>query len=546
MFIAIAILLQDPKKQLNVVTVSPLKRLQSTQVNEFQERWGIPTMAVNESTPKDTPFWKKFVYDCKKGKMGYFRHFIVTPEQLFFDHTINHTPLFGKFLRTYRIFQEHTCHIIIDECHFTHVAGLSHNGEPPFRPKYALFDELRARLRKGIRWHAMTATLPNHMLKTVEKKILGSDYHLTKATSNRKNIIYINHLVVGSLQVMQNYECFLTKPYDNNKQPRVLIFFNSTSLLQRVSSHLESLLPPEEQDIVCQYYSDMSNTYLERIHREFTAEDGRCKILCATAGLAQGVDFPDVEIVCTVDVPPSIVESIQRGGRGGRQSGSASLFITFYEQWALDISVDDFSQGDQNNPDRSLVSPLPKRPTVRQRATLSSIRLIQCMSCLRAFYAQELNDTAPDALDYDTIYCCSGHPEDPINLSSILPSPIFTVEAYTALQDVQQQAEAEKKKRAQARYRPVNERAKLDEELIQWVDSIVSSGDPAVHHDFIYADDILPHSTRKALVMTNAPTYRKAKSLKDIIQDTDEWHELWGEQILDLVKKYGVKLRKQK
>ncbi|KAH6902930.1 P-loop containing nucleoside triphosphate hydrolase protein, partial [Coprinopsis sp. MPI-PUGE-AT-0042] len=299
MFIAIAILLQDPKKQLNVVTVSPLKRLQSTQVNEFQERWGIPTMAVNESTPKDTPFWKKFVYDCKKGKMGYFRHFIVTPEQLFFDHTINHTPLFGKFLRTYRIFQEHTCHIIIDECHFTHVAGLSHNGEPPFRPKYA-------------------------------------DYHLTKATSNRKNIIYINHLVVGSLQVMQNYECFLTKPYDNNKQPRVLIFFN-------------------KQDIVCQYYSDLSNTYLERIHREFTAEDGRCKILCATAGLAQGVDFPDVEIVCTVDVPPSIVESIQRGGRGGRQSGSASLFITFYEQWALDTSVDDFSQGDQNNPDRSLV-----------------------------------------------------------------------------------------------------------------------------------------------------------------------------------------------
>ena len=36
--------------------------------------------------------------------------------------------------------------------------------------------------------------------------------------------------------------------------------------------------------------------------------------------LVQGVDFPHVDIVCSVGVPPSIVEALQRGGRGGRKT----------------------------------------------------------------------------------------------------------------------------------------------------------------------------------------------------------------------------------
>jgi len=55
--IALCILLDDPAKKLVTLTLSPLKRLQITQENDFNTRYGISTVCINEDTPRDENWW---------------------------------------------------------------------------------------------------------------------------------------------------------------------------------------------------------------------------------------------------------------------------------------------------------------------------------------------------------------------------------------------------------------------------------------------------------------------------------------------------------
>jgi hypothetical protein len=55
--IAINILLDDPANSPITLTISPLTRLQSSQVESFGERYGIKTFAINQYTPRDAAWW---------------------------------------------------------------------------------------------------------------------------------------------------------------------------------------------------------------------------------------------------------------------------------------------------------------------------------------------------------------------------------------------------------------------------------------------------------------------------------------------------------
>lgn len=55
--IALNILLDDPAEQRISITFSPLRRLQDSQKQEFEENYGIPTAVINDSTPKDSKWW---------------------------------------------------------------------------------------------------------------------------------------------------------------------------------------------------------------------------------------------------------------------------------------------------------------------------------------------------------------------------------------------------------------------------------------------------------------------------------------------------------
>jgi hypothetical protein len=54
---ALKILLDDPAAALTTITLSPLKRLQITQENDFNSKYGISTVVINEDTPRDDAWW---------------------------------------------------------------------------------------------------------------------------------------------------------------------------------------------------------------------------------------------------------------------------------------------------------------------------------------------------------------------------------------------------------------------------------------------------------------------------------------------------------
>jgi hypothetical protein len=59
---ALKILLDDPAAALTTITFSPLKRLQVTQENDFNSRYDINTVVINEDTPRDDAWWDVSVF----------------------------------------------------------------------------------------------------------------------------------------------------------------------------------------------------------------------------------------------------------------------------------------------------------------------------------------------------------------------------------------------------------------------------------------------------------------------------------------------------
>ncbi|KAF9030930.1 hypothetical protein BJ165DRAFT_1326816, partial [Panaeolus papilionaceus] len=184
----------------------------------------------------------------------------------------------------------------------------------------------------------------------------------------------------------------------------VLIFVDDKDLAQRISLYLNSCLPVElrKKGVIRHYHSNMSEKYLQQAHEAFTTADGACRILVATAGQSVGVDFPDVAIVCCVGVPSTIMDILQRAGQALRTSDDEALFVLFYESWVKDISEEEFSTGNLDDPDRPR-APLHKQSKVQERILLSGIRLVQLKTCLRAYFSEYLGNDVPNALDFITI-----------------------------------------------------------------------------------------------------------------------------------------------
>ena len=232
--IAISILLDDPAANTITLTISPLKWLQVTQESDFNTRFGIPTVVINEDTPREADWWnvsidtfldstlilcvQKNVFDTTTHRVGTARHLIVTVEQLF-KSSAGHLRRLGTLIREHQDFQRRIVRINVDEAHFIRTTGMPLYGNPAFRPAWGKLDELKAILPDRVCWNAFSATFPPHILKTVTKKILRPDHISIQVSSNRANTVYATHQVYGSIEDVRNYECFISEPFDFSKQP---------------------------------------------------------------------------------------------------------------------------------------------------------------------------------------------------------------------------------------------------------------------------------------------------------------------------------------
>ncbi|KAH8981064.1 P-loop containing nucleoside triphosphate hydrolase protein [Lactarius akahatsu] len=482
-------LLDAPEKKLVTLVISPLKRLQVTQENDFNTRYGIPTVVINEDTPREDAWWTENIWNNGKRTPGTARVLIVTVEQLFKSRE-GHLPRLALLLRN-RSFQKHLARIVVDEAHNIYTAGLPHYGLDAFCPAWGRLDELRA--------------------------IFPASYVSIHVSSNRPNTMYATHEVVNSIEDLCNYECFLAVPFSMATQPRVLIFVDNKGLACRISSHLDSCLPPQLRN---------KGIYLEATHEAFTTPSGTCRVLVATSSQSVGVDFPDVKIVCTVGLPGTTVDTLQRAGRALRNSDDHAFFIIFHEPWVHELSLSEYSEGDLSDPDRPR-GQLRSHAQRRERASLSSLKLVKDPSCLRAEFASYLGDASEEGTAEPT-YClnCGG---SQVSLCDFLPGPFPYVPWSPSL--------APKAKRAQNLYRPVQERSFLECRLVKWLES-VHSEDPlcSVRPPHL----VLSVSQRAILVRTHPNKIKSAQDITALLNQTSEWASEWSQGLFEVITKFAI------
>ena len=258
--ITLCTLLDDPAKKKVTIVVSPLKRLQKSQANEFTIRFGIRAVAINEDTPRDSTWWSvshlfmtystciysyiyRKTYSPLNTALKCMHKSSLSPLNSYFEHQRDsdtslawlfycdslHSSL--SFLGS--VLMRLTHFILLDSLCMVYL----HFGLPGenFQSSKHVFGRL---------YHFFSATFPPHILDLVKDKLLRPGYDYVHVTSNRPNIIYATHQVENSIEDVHNYECFLQSPFNADSQPHVLIFFDDKKLTTKVEAHLESLLPP--------------------------------------------------------------------------------------------------------------------------------------------------------------------------------------------------------------------------------------------------------------------------------------------------------------
>ena len=186
------------------------------------------------------------------------QHLIVTVKQLF-KRPEGHLPRLAVLMRQNQ-FTRRITRINVDKVHCIHTAGLPQYGLPPSRPAWGKLKILKLLLSSKVPWIGFSAMIPPHIRKTVESHILRPNYISIRYSSNRENTMYATHPVIGSIEDLRNYECFLASPFSPEKQPHILIFVDDKNLTNEITLHLESCLPTQYQ------------------------KDGSCRILGATSG----------------------------------------------------------------------------------------------------------------------------------------------------------------------------------------------------------------------------------------------------------------------
>ncbi|KIJ99836.1 hypothetical protein K443DRAFT_123068 [Laccaria amethystina LaAM-08-1] len=315
----LCLLLDDPSANPLTITISPLKQLQVTQESDFNSRFQIPTVMINEDTPRDVDWWNANIHDATVHKAGSVWHLIVTVEQLF-KSSAGHFARLGFLIWKCKGFQCRIKQVNIDEAHCIHTAGLPLYGLNAFCPAWGMLDELKALLANDVIWKVFLATFHPHILKTVLQKVLKLNCIKIQLTSNHPNTMYTTHQFQGRIKDPRNYECFLQHPFDFDTQPHILIFFNDKVVMKKVAQHLDDKLPPEYcgRGVIQHYHSGMSEKYLKRAHDSFVKE-GR-------------------------------VDALQCAGHALCLSKEWALFVVFFEAWALSINKNEYT-GDVLDPD---------------------------------------------------------------------------------------------------------------------------------------------------------------------------------------------------
>ncbi|KAJ7208369.1 P-loop containing nucleoside triphosphate hydrolase protein [Mycena pura] len=512
------------------MTISPLKRLQILQAAEF-ERWGVRTICINEDTPNDKELWNNI-------SNGHYQHLIVQPEQL--KSHKGHLPRLARLLNVPQ-FAKSIRRVHVDEAHHIHTAGLPLYGLPAFRPSWGALNELRIRLPKGTPIQALSATYPPHIKSAVVENLnFNRKNHLSmKLSSNRPNIIYATHRIVGSLSDFRHLDFLISTPF--TKLMKVVVFHDDTEQCADAAAYHDTLLPPElrNKGLVRHYHGGMSKDYLKQVFDDFSQESG-------------GLDVGGIDVVIDYGVPRTQSTAIQRGGRAGRR-GQISVYLVMAEPWAFTASID-AADPDSADPDRPISGQLVKNSRKPERTGLAMVLYVRTVLCLRKTIAQYLADGTRDALQVSTAWCCDRpHPENPslcFDKRDFFPGRFIYQESNGAIYagDTDEQdrlhlnpPKTKKRKAKGPPNRKIVDRADLQARLRDWLWSAHAND---ALRGVRPASFILDGKGIKVLSAVHPDRMHSVSQVVSALDETQEWGQEWGDKVLEVISAYDAELAK--
>ncbi|KAG1894466.1 P-loop containing nucleoside triphosphate hydrolase protein [Suillus fuscotomentosus] len=274
------------------IIITPLNILSEKNQDEANA-YGFPTLDICAETATDKAF-----KDIEKLK---YRVLVVSPERVLQDARF-------KKLWKCQTFTDNLFSIAFDEGHCISEWGKD------FRPLYSELGNLRWYLPAHVRFHAVSATMPPHILLDVQSKLRIRSYNFAKVV--RSNDCANIHFMVQEMKYPQNtyYDLGRILPLKEGTPPeKFMLFINAQDQAEAVCNSLCKDLPAHLRHNIGEIWG-----------------------ICCTDAAGMGLDLRDVRLVNQWGYIDSLCILMQHLGRAARDHALTALAVYFVEPLYFD------------------------------------------------------------------------------------------------------------------------------------------------------------------------------------------------------------------
>lgn len=306
-----------------ILVISPLKALMQDQREKLEKvHIQCTTLSSNENVPKD------IVSQLAKGQ---YRAVFLTPEFIFKSKRLNELWHLEGWRRRLMA-------VVVDEAHCIESWG------GKFRTSYGDLGRLRSRVRPGVPFIALSATLPDDTLTKIKKSLHYKRDTVIHAGTDRPNIFYeVRHLKHYCWKALEFKDLeFLLQDFK-----KTIVYFDDIKTLDHAHKYLCSKVPLAHRPLIQTFHSTNSSRQLKEALP--LLRENSIRVLLATEAAGMGCDISDIERVVQYLAPDNLIVLVQRLGRAARDpamQGEGILLvhnpIGRYKEQAKDNDLNEF------------------------------------------------------------------------------------------------------------------------------------------------------------------------------------------------------------
>lgn len=296
-----SLLYQLPAVLLDGLTlvISPLLALMRDQIGHLNNRFNIPSLAINsDQSNEENAHAERMAYERK------IKILFIAPEQL------DHIDRF-QFLQNLK-----PQLVVIDEAHCISTWG--HDFRPSYR-QILNFANAVSQENKNVKILGLTATANAHVEADISKQLFSSEHQGTiiRQSMDRPNIELSVLQLKGLASKLAACDALLKQLKGCG-----LIYCATRENTELVAGYLQ-----DQQHAVASYHAGYENEEKIKLQREFIED--KYKALAATNALGMGIDKSNLRFIIHFDVPGSITAYYQEVGRCGRDGHLAKGILLF-------------------------------------------------------------------------------------------------------------------------------------------------------------------------------------------------------------------------